>query len=78
MNKMQASLSKLLNMLTTTEGNLHKERPQVLLVGETRKKRKTIFASNKGKRNKNVKKETPKKKAKNEKGICFHYGKKGH
>ena len=42
MNKIQTSLLELLNMLSNIEGNLHKEGPQVLLVGETKKKRKTI------------------------------------
>ena len=78
MNKMQTSLPELLNMLSTTEGNLHKERPQVLLVGETKKKRKPIFSLKKGKGKKNVKKATSERKVKNDKGICFHCGKKGH
>ena len=40
MKKIQASLSKLLNMVTTVEGNLHKENPKSsLLVGPTRRGR---------------------------------------
>ena len=78
MKKMQTSLPELLNMMSTIEGNLHKEMPQVLLVGETKKKMKTIFSSKKGKGKKNVKKATSEKKVENEKGICFHCGKKGH
>ena len=45
MNKIQASLLKLPNMLTTADGNLQKEKPQVLFVGGTNKKRKVAFAS---------------------------------
>ena len=68
MNKMLISLLELLNMVTTTEGNLHKERPQVLVVGETSKKRKTISASKGGKGKKNIK-VTPKRKHDNENDI---------
>ena len=37
-------------MLTTVEGNLQKEKPQVLFVGGTNKKRKVAFASKEGQR----------------------------
>ena len=77
MNKIHASLSELLNMLTTTEGNLQKEKPQVLVVGGTNKKRKVAFASKRGKRKKQVK-ATLTRKDNDDKGTCFHSGVKGH
>ena len=49
MNNIHASLPELLYMLITTEGNLQKEKPQVLFVGGTNKKRKVVFASKRGK-----------------------------
>ena len=55
MNKIQASLLKLLNTLTTTKGNLPKERPHVLLVDGTNKKRKAASTSKRGKGKKQVK-----------------------
>ena len=70
MNKIQASLPELLNMLTTAEGNLQKEKPQVLFVGGTKKKRKAAFASKSGKRTKQVKANLTKKDG-NVKGMCF-------
>ena len=42
-------------MLTTAEGNLLKEKPQVLFVGGTNKKKKVAFASKRGKGKKQVK-----------------------
>ena len=38
MNKIQATLAELLNMLKTAEGNLQKEKPHVLLAGKTRRR----------------------------------------
>ena len=64
-------------MLTTAEGNLQKEKPQVLFVGGTNKKRKVAFASKRGKGKKQVK-ATLTKKDGDDKGTCFHYGVKGH
>ena len=64
-------------MLTTAEGNLQKEKPQVLFVGGTNKKRKVAFASKRGKGRKQVK-ATLTKKDDDEKGTCFHCGVKGH
>ena len=64
-------------MLTITEGNLQKEKPQVLFVGGTNKKRKLAFASKKGKRNKHVK-ATLTRKDDDDKVMCFHWGVKGH
>ena len=72
MNKIQASLLKLLNMLTTMEGNLQKERPQVLFVGGTNKKRKASSFSKRGKGKKQVK-ATLTRKDGDDKGTCFHY-----
>ena len=77
MNKIQASLPQLLNMLTTAEGNLQKEKPEVLFVGGTNKKRKVAFASKRGKGKKQVK-ATSTKKDGNDKGTCFQCGVKGH
>ena len=64
-------------MLTIAEGNLHKEKPQVLFVGGINKKRKVFFASKRGKGKKQVK-ATLTKKDGNDKGTCFHCGVKGH
>ena len=64
-------------MLTTAEGNLQKEKPQVLFVGGTNKKRKVAFASKRGKGKKQVK-ATSTKKDGDDKGTCFHCGVKGH
>ena len=77
MNKIHASLSEMLNMLTTAKGNLQKERPQVLFVGWTNKKRKVAFAFKRGK-GKNQVKATLTKKDVDDKGTCFHCGVKGH
>ena len=77
MNKIHASLLELLNMLTTAEGNLQKEKPQVLFVGGTNKKRKVAFASKRGKGKKQVK-ATLTRKDDDDKGMCFHCGVKGH
>ena len=77
MNKIQASLPELLNMLTTAKGNLQKENPQILFVGGTNKKRKVAFASKKGKGKKQVK-ATLTRKDDDDKGTCFHCGVKGH
>ena len=76
MNKIHASRLELLNMLTTAEGKLQKEKPQVLFVGGTNK-RKIAFASKKGKGKKQVK-ATLIRKDGNDKGTCFHCGVKGH
>ena len=70
MNKIQASLLELLNMLTIAEGNLQKEKPQVLFVGGTNKKRKVEFASKRGKGKKQVK-ATLTRKDDDDKGTCF-------
>ena len=64
-------------MLTTAEGNLQKEKPQVLFVGGTNKKRKVAFASKRGKGNKHMK-ATLTRKDGDDKGMCFHCGMKGH
>ena len=77
MNKIHASLPELLNMLTTAEGNLQKEMPQVLFVYGTNKKRKVAFASKRGKGKKQVK-ETLTRKDGDDKETCFHCGVKRH
>ena len=77
MNKIQASLPKLLNMLTTTEENLQKEKPQVLFVSGTNKKRKIAFISKRGK-GKNQVKATSTGKDGDDRETCFHCGMKGH
>ena len=77
MNKIQASLPDMLNMLTTTKRNLQKEKFQVLFVGGTNKKRKASFVSKKGKEKKQVK-ATLTKRDGDDKETCFHYGVKGH
>ena len=64
-------------MLTTAKGNLQKEKPQVLFVGGTKKKRKVAFASKRGKGKKQVK-ATLTRKDGDDKGTCFHCGIKGH
>ena len=77
MNKIQASLPELLSMLTTTEENLQKKKPQVLFVGGTNKKGKVAFISKRGKGKKQVK-ATLTKKDGDDKGTCFYFGVKGH
>ena len=64
-------------MLTTTEGYLLKEKPQVLFVGGTNKKRKvtSTFKWSKGKKQVNV---TPARKNSYNKGTCFFCGVKGY
>ena len=64
-------------MLTTAEGNLTKEKPQVFFVGGTNKKRKVAFASKSGKGKKQVK-ATSRRTDGDDKGTCFHCGVKGH
>ena len=59
------------------EGNLQKEKPQVLFVGGTNKKRKAASSSKRGKGKKQVK-ATLTRKDGDDKGTCFHYGVKGH
>ena len=77
MNKIQASLSELLNMLTIAKGNLHKEKSQVLFVGGTNKKRSVVFAFKRGKGKKQVK-ATLTRKDGDDKETCFYCGVKGH
>ena len=55
MNKIQASLLEYLNMLTIAEGNLKKEKPHVLFVSKTKKKKKVASASKRAKGKKQVK-----------------------
>ena len=64
-------------MLTTVEGNLQKEKPLVLFVSGTNKKRKTAFASKKDKGKKQVKAISTSKDG-DDKGTCFHCGVKGY
>ena len=64
-------------MLTISEGNLEKEKPQVLFVDGTNKKRKVAFASKWGKGKKQVK-ATLTRKDGDDKGTCFHCGVNGH
>ena len=64
-------------MLNIMEGNLQKEKPQVLFVGGTNKKRKAASSSKRGKGKKQVK-ATLTRKDGDDKGTCFHYGVKGH
>ena len=64
-------------MLTIAKENLQKEKPQVLFVGGTNKKRKVAFASKRGKGKKQVK-TTSTRKDGDDKGTCFHYGVKEH
>ena len=77
MKNIQASLPDLLNMLTTAEGNVQKEKSQVLFVGGTNKKRKVAFISKRDKGKKKVK-ATLTMKDGDDKGTCFHCGMKGH
>ena len=77
MNKIHASLLKLLNMLTTVKGNLQKEKPQILFVGGSKKNRKVAFASKRGKGKKQVK-ATSTRKDGDDKRTCFYCGVKGH
>jgi len=78
MNKIEVSLAEMLNMLKTTEGNLKKEKPTVLMVGKSNKKRRAVQAFKKG----NAKKQSKQKQKKDiskgeEKGECFHCKKRG-
>ena len=75
----KVSLAEMLNMLKTAEGNLKKEKPTVLMVGKSNKKRRAGQAFKKG----NAKKQSKQKQKKDiskgeEKGECFHCKKKGH
>ena len=54
-SKIHTSLLWLLNMLTNFEGNLKKEKPQVLFVSGTKERRKVAFSSKRGKGNKQSK-----------------------
>ena len=78
MNKIDSSLSELHNMLREGEGNIQKEKPQVLLVSETDKKRKAVPSSsgNKGRKANGPGKKKKKKDTK-AKGECFHCGCQG-
>ena len=77
MNKIQTSLLELLITLITTEEKIQKEKPYVLFVGGTNKKRKATSACKKGIVKKQVK-TTPKRKDSDDKGTNFHDGVKGH
>ena len=77
MNKIDVSLAELLNMLKIAEGTLQKEKPNVLMIGKT-KKRKAGQALKKGKKKlMKIKQAEPKDKVK-AKGQYFHCKKEGH
>ncbi|XP_078444222.1 uncharacterized protein LOC144713502 [Wolffia australiana] len=82
MGKYENTRSELLNMLKEAEGNILSDKSQVLLVGETSKKKRkpnSNFVKYKGKK---AKKENLKKRknanVSKDKGECFHCGIKGH
>ena len=76
MNKIDVTLAELLNMLKTAEGTLQKEKPNVLMIGKTNK-RKPGQALKQGKNKKLKKTKQVEHKAK-AKGQCFHCKKEGH
>ena len=78
MNKIESSLPILHNMLKTAEGSILKEKPQVLLIGKSDKKRKAEPSSSGGK---GKKAKRPARKKKNDvkaKGECHFCGAMGH
>ena len=78
MNKLEVTLSELLNMLKGAEITIKKEKP-VLYIGETRKKRKVEKSLKKGKgKGRLGKAMVAKKDPANDKSQYFHYGTDGH
>ena len=76
-NKIDVSLAELLNMLKIAEGTLQKEKPNVLMIGKT-KKRKVGQALKKGKKKPMKTKQAKPKDKDKAKGQCFHCKKEGH
>ena len=78
MNKIDVTLAELLNMLKTAEGTLQKEKPNVLMIGKTNK-RKSGQALKKGKNKRPMKtKQAEQEDKAKAKGQCFHCKKEGH
>ena len=77
MNKLNTSLSELLNMLKTAESHIKKEKAPLFLMGKTSKKKSGFKGSKKAL---NPKGGTMKKKEKkvSGQGTCFHCGKAGY
>ena len=78
MNKLNTSLSELLNMLKTAESHFKREKAPVLLINKISKKKMGYKGSNKKKVNSKASIFKKKAKSVSTKGICFHCGKDGH
>ena len=77
MNKLNTSLSELLNMLKTAESHIKKEKAPLLLVGKISKKKLGFKGSKKVLNPKGGKMKKKGKKVSGQ-GTCFHYDKAGH